>query len=107
MSESSYPYKGVNGSCRYDGRGTGIKASSYKMATAQNITAIKAAVTAQPVSVLVEADRSAFQSYRSGILDSTACGTSLDHAVGMVGYGSANGVDYWIMRNSWGSTWGD
>jgi len=107
MAENSYSYTGKDGSCRYDNRGTGIKASSYKMATAQNIDAIKSALNQQPVSVLVEADRSAFQSYRSGILDSTSCGTNLDHAVGMVGYGTSGGVGYWIMRNSWGSTWGD
>jgi len=108
MAESSYPYQGTDGTCRYDNRGTGVKASSYKMATANSPSAIKAALDKQPVSILVEADQSAFQSYKSGILDSTACGTNLDHAVGMVGYGTdSSGVGYWIMRNSWGSTWGD
>jgi hypothetical protein len=59
-AENSYPYTGKNGTCRYNGRGTGVKATSYKMAQAQNIDAIKSALNQQPVSVLVEADRSAF-----------------------------------------------
>ena len=107
MAESSYPYLGKDGTCRYDNRGTGVKASTYKKVTANSISGIKSALNKQPVSILVEADRTAFQSYHSGILDSTACGTNLDHAVGMVGYGSENGTEYWIMRNSCGSTWGD
>jgi cathepsin L len=61
----------------------------------------------QPVSVTIEADNSVFQMYTGGVLDSTACGTNLDHAVEAVGYGSMNGVDYYIVRNSWGSSWGD
>jgi len=56
---------------------------------------------------LIEADRAVFQQYTSGIFDSTACGTSLDHATLVVGYGSENGQDYWIMKNSWGTVWGE
>ena len=68
---------------------------------------MKAAVAKQPISVLIEADKSVFQMYRSGIFDSTACGTSLDHATLVVGYGSENGKEFWIMKNSWGATWGE
>jgi C1A family cysteine protease len=40
-------------------------------------------------------------------LDSPQCGTTLDHAVEIIGYGTDNGIDYWNVRNSWGTTWGD
>lgn len=48
-----------------------------------------------------------FSHYRSGIVDTTSCPTNIDHAVAMVGYGNENGKDYWLVRNSWGSGWGD
>ena len=68
-----------------------------------------AAIAKQPVSVTVEADTAVFQQYTSGILNSADCGTQLDHAITAVGYGtdSASGQQYYIVRNSWGASWGD
>jgi len=66
-----------------------------------------AAIAKGVVSVTVEADRSVFQRYTSGILNSTQCGTQMDHAIAAVGYGNLNGQDYYIVRNSWGGSWGD
>jgi len=68
-----------------------------------------AAVAQQPVSIAIEADKRVFQSYTSGVLDSTACGTNLDHGVLLVGYGTdeATGLDYWKVKNSWNTVWGD
>jgi C1A family cysteine protease len=69
--------------------------------------ALKAAVAKQPVVIAIEADTRYFQSYSSGVLtDGVKCGTTLDHAVEIVGYGSENGIDYWKVRNSWGTSWG-
>ena len=59
------------------------------------------------MSVTIEADKTVFQMYKSGIFDDVSCGTKLDHAVVAVGYGSENGKDYYIVRNSWGASWGD
>jgi len=51
-----------------------------------------------------------FKKYcRSGVFNDESCdGKGLNHAVNIVGYGrdSASGLDYWILRNSWGSGWG-
>jgi C1A family cysteine protease len=69
---------------------------------------MKTALAKNPLSVSIEADRAVFQSYSSGIFNSATCGTTLDHAVMIVGWGtSAAGTEYWTMRNSWGTTWGE
>merc|ERR1719246_374356 len=77
--------------------------------TADDQTQMKAALTKQPLAVSIEADKRIFQTYKSGVLDSTDCGTSLDHAVTAVGFGTdaTSGLDYWLVKNSWNTTWGD
>jgi C1A family cysteine protease len=109
-SEASYPYtSGVTktaGPCQKC-TSAGVKFSSCSDVTPKDQVALKAAVAIGPVVIAIEADTRYFQSYSSGILDSTSCGTTLDHAVEIVGYGTENGVDYWKVRNSWTSSWGE
>jgi cathepsin L len=109
-SETSYPYtSGVTktaGPCQKCSS-SGVKFSSCSDVTPKDQVALKGAVAIGPVVIAIEADTRYFQSYSSGILDSTSCGTTLDHAVEIVGYGTENGIDYWKVRNSWSSAWGE
>lgn len=105
-SESSYPYRGRDGSCKSNfqsaipsGGITGHRAVS------QNKNSMKSAIQQQPVSIAIQADQYSFQQYSTGVLDS-GCGTQLDHGVLAVGYGTERGEDYWLVKNSWGTSWG-
>lgn len=69
-------------------------------------TAMMTAISKQPVSIAIEADQREFQLYKSGVFTGT-CGTKLDHGVLVVGYGSENGNDYYLVKNSWATSWGD
>lgn len=87
--------------------GGNVRVTGWTMVPRNSVSQLKAALSQGVVTVTIEADKSVFQMYHSGILDSTACGTQLDHAVAAVGYGTQGGKDYYIVRNSWGSAWGD
>ena len=77
--------------------------STYANVPKRSASALKAAIDKGPVAVAVEADKAAFQHYRSGILNSPLCGTNLDHAITAVGYSDG----YYIVRNSWAADWGE
>lgn len=68
-----------------------------------------AAIAQGPTSVTIDAEETVFHAYTSGVISGTACGSKLDHAVVAVGYGydEATGLDYYLIRNSWGASWGD
>jgi len=105
-SEASYSYVGVDGSCEAS-CAKAVTLSGFVDVASGDEDALKAAVAMQPVSVAIEADQAVFQLYASGVLDSTACGTTLDHGVLVVGYGTTtNATDYWYVKNSWGTSWG-
>ena len=110
-SEKNYPYKGekwFNKGCKYDSSKGEVKVTSFHDVTANSSEALKAAIAKGPVSVAIEADKSAFRFYSTGIIKATAgCGTNLDHGVLAVGYGTENGTPYYKVKNSWGAGWGE
>jgi C1A family cysteine protease len=81
--------------------------TDYTDVTPNNVAQMKAALNKQPLAVAIEADKLCFQTYKSGVFSNAKCGTTLDHAVLAVGYGTENGQDYWLVKNSWNTTWGD
>ena len=84
-----------------------MQISSCVDVTKNNQVDLKEAVSRGPVSIAIEADTKTFQLYTGGVLTSSACGTNLDHGVLIVGYGSESGTEYWLVKNSWGPSWGD
>ena len=105
-TEASYPYTAMDGNCAYDGTKVVAKNTNHVMVAANNKVALKTAIAQGPVSVAIEADTFVFQFYSGGVMNSPACGTNLDHGVVAVGYGSNGNQEYYIVRNSWGPSWG-
>jgi len=110
-SEADYPYTSgttkTAGTCNESC--TAIANSAPKSHTdvkKSDDSAMMSALYQQPVSIAIQADQKEFQLYKSGVFTGS-CGTQLDHGVLAVGYGSQNGEDFYKVKNSWGTVWGD
>jgi len=103
-SLSSYPYTAQDGSCAFNQQNVEATISNWNYVTQnQDEAAMKNYVgTTGPASICVDA--SSWQFYNGGVLSS--CGSSIDHCVQLIGYGTYSGTPAWIVRNSWGTSWG-
>ncbi|XP_030640894.1 cathepsin S-like isoform X1 [Chanos chanos] len=107
-SDASYPYVGVQQQCHYDPSKRAANCSSYNFVAKGDEQALKEAVaTIGPISVAIDATRPQFILYRSGVYNDPSCSQRINHAVLVVGYGTLNGQDYWLVKNSWGTAFGD
>jgi len=106
-TEDSYPYEGSDNSCRFKKESVGATVTdvvTLPQADAESMR--KALGTIGPLSVCFDVEGD-FQQYQSGVYDSDSCSTSANHAVLAVGYGTTtDGKPYWIVKNSWGASWG-
>ena len=110
-SERDYPYESgvtqTQGSCAKSCIAvSGSSVASFVDVPPSDDNQMMAAIMKQPVAIAIEADQREFQLYKSGVFK-TACGTTLDHGVLVVGYGSESDGDYYLVKNSWGESWGD
>ncbi|KAJ8934795.1 hypothetical protein NQ318_002351 [Aromia moschata] len=114
-SGEAYPYEEADGECRYNVSGNVTSTKGYAVIENGNEEYLKVAVaTVGPISVGIDASASSFMFYASGVYYEEACSsgandpeTELDHAVLVVGYGTEDGEDYWLVKNSWGAHWGE
>ncbi|GER36972.1 cysteine proteinase [Striga asiatica] len=105
--EEDYPYAMEEGTCGLDmAESEVVTIDGYHDVPANDEQSLLKALANQPLSVAIDASGEDFQFYKGGVFDGS-CGTELDHGVAAVGYGSIEGSDYIIVKNSWGPTWGE
>jgi len=108
-SESAYPYTAEDGTCRFNKAAVSAKISNWKYATSgdDETTLQNNLASWGPLSVCVDA--ASWQDYAGGIMGGWQCAwiNILDHCVELVGYDTTASTPYWIVRNSWGTDWGE
>ncbi|CAG9859118.1 unnamed protein product [Phyllotreta striolata] len=109
MTEKDYPYVAANGVCKFNQSKVAVKITSFIRVAEGDEEDLKEKVALLgPVSIGIDSTWM-FQLYKSGLFDDDLCqnnNDSLHHGVLVVGYGSENGKDYWIVKNSYGIEWG-
>lgn len=109
-TEKSYPYEGIDDSCHFEKKSVGATDRGFvDIPEGDEVKMMQAVATIGPVSVAIDASHESFQFYSEGVYDEPTCDAqNLDHGVLVVGYGTdEKGQDFWLVKNSWGTTWGD
>ncbi|KAM3920460.1 cathepsin S-like [Leptodactylus fuscus] len=107
-SNATYPYRAVAGPCSYNSAKRAATCTKYGFLYPGTEDLLKQAVAiVGPISVAIDAGRQSFALYKSGVYNDPGCTQNINHGVLVVGYGTLNGQDYWIVKNSWSQYWGD
>jgi len=111
-TETSYAYVAHNEQCKFSSSGVGSTFKSYKSYCTTSTQAcsetdmVNTLLTYGPLSACLNAD--GMEYYSKGVQNPTGCSpNSIDHCITITGYGVDNGVSYWKIKNSWGTTWGE
>ncbi|XP_063001914.1 cathepsin S-like [Elgaria multicarinata webbii] len=108
-SDASYPYRAQDEKCHYDVAGKAATCSTYTQLPSRDEASLKVAVAnVGPVSVAIDASQPTFFLFKYGVYDDPKCTEqNINHAVLVIGYGTQNGKDYWLVKNSWGTSFGE
>ncbi|CAF0930193.1 unnamed protein product [Rotaria sordida] len=108
-TEDSYPYEAIDKRCVFNTSKVVVKVCGFIDIRSKDEAALQQAVaTIGPISVAIDASHSSFQLYKRGVYNEPACSqTQLDHGVLIIGYGIDSGKKYWLVKNSWSTSWGD
>jgi len=107
-TEASYPYTATGpNACRFSSAHVGATLTSYRDVPSGSEAKLEEFIADAPTSVAIDASHRSFQLYHSGVYNEPACSsTQLDHGVLAVGYGADGANKYYIVKNSWGASWG-
>ena len=110
LDEDYGHYLGIDGWCHFNKTAAAVKITDYVLTTPGSVEELEDAVaTVGPISVGVAVNKN-FLFYASGVFDDAECSSAVEdqaHAVLAVGYGTEDGKDYWLIKNSWSTHWGD
>ncbi|XP_048470127.1 testin-2-like [Rhincodon typus] len=100
------PVKSQRGRCRFRRNKVDTRIKRYRRVRRNERALARAAQRVGPIAIAINAGRKSFQLYNRGGYYDQRCGQRLNHAVLLVGFGTERGKNYWLVKNSWGRTWG-
>ena len=111
LIEADYPYTAREGTCKENNKDAIDRSPVKKIKGVQwmkeDCDTLKASLEFGPQSVAVDAGRAAWQLYSKGIVTNNCQMRNLNHGVVAVGWGVEKGVEYFLLKNSWGARWGE
>jgi cathepsin L len=109
-TQDVYPFQGAQKKCHYKSGKSSATLRSFQRVKRGNEEDLMSAVAMEgPIAAGIDASHNTFRFYDSGIYDQPTCSSrQLNHAILIVGYATDDhGKDYWIVKNSWGTSWGE